>query len=49
MVTVRRMSDLPAWPDAPMDTLLRDAVEWAQQMPDPKPEDALGYVYREVL
>ncbi|MCA9821132.1 MAG: thiamine pyrophosphate-dependent dehydrogenase E1 component subunit alpha [Dehalococcoidia bacterium] len=27
---------------------VRDAVEWAQQMPDPKPEDALGYVYREV-
>jgi len=30
MVTVRRMSDLPAWPDAPMDTLLRDAVEWVR-------------------
>jgi TPP-dependent pyruvate/acetoin dehydrogenase alpha subunit len=27
---------------------VRDAVEWAAMQPDPEPEDALGYVYKEL-
>lgn len=27
---------------------VRDAVEWAMQQPDPEPEDALGFVYKEL-
>jgi 2-oxoisovalerate dehydrogenase E1 component alpha subunit len=28
---------------------VREAAEWAQHQPDPDPEDALGYVYKELL
>lgn len=27
---------------------VREAAEWAQQQPDPEPEDALGFVYKEL-
>lgn len=33
--------------EARVDEEVREAAAWAQQQPDPKPEDALGFVYKE--
>jgi 2-oxoisovalerate dehydrogenase E1 component alpha subunit len=34
--------------EAKVDTEVKDAAEWAAQQPDPAPEDALGFVYKEL-
>jgi 2-oxoisovalerate dehydrogenase E1 component alpha subunit len=34
--------------DAAVTEEVREAAEWAQQQPDPEPEDALGFVYKDV-
>jgi len=34
--------------EARIDDEVREAAAWAQQQPDPRPEDALGFVYKEL-
>ena len=34
--------------EARIDEEVREAAAWAQQQPDPRPEDALGFVYKEL-
>src|SRR5690606_35193337 len=34
--------------DAAVEAEVVEAAQWAQQQPDPEPEDALGHVYKEL-
>ncbi|MCK9518026.1 MAG: thiamine pyrophosphate-dependent dehydrogenase E1 component subunit alpha [Dehalococcoidia bacterium] len=51
----QRVEDDHIFPPSELDEIegrveeeVRDAVEWAMQQPDPAPEDALGFVYKEL-
>ena len=51
----QRLEADAVFPAADLDALesrveeeVREAAEWAQQQPDPPPEEALGFVYKEL-